>query len=141
MPVYFHTESVRFSFNRRNLFKKWIRLVIEKHNKSTGSINIIFTSNGYLLSVNKEYLNHNYNTDVITFEYNEEMLISGDIFVSVEQVKINAESFSNSFEKELNRVVIHGVLHLLGFNDSTPGEKSVMRGEEDKALALLNTVE
>ena len=140
MPVYFHTESVQFSFNRRRLIKKWIRLVIENHKNSTGSINIIFTSNNYLLSVNKEYLNHNYNTDVITFEYNEEKLISGDIFVSVEQVKINAESFDNSFENELNRVVIHGVLHLLGFNDSTPDEKKEMREEEDKALALLNTV-
>ena len=141
MPIYFHTESVKFTFNRRNLFKKWIRLVVDKHNKSAGSINIIFTSNEYLLSVNRKYLNHNYNTDVITFEYNEEKLISGDIFVSVEQVKINAESFKNLFEDELNRVVIHGVLHLLGFKDETPDEKKEIRREEDKALALLNTVE
>jgi len=141
VPIYFHTESVKFTFNRRNLFKKWIRLVVDKHNKSAGSINIIFTSNEYLLSVNRKYLNHNYNTDVITFEYNEEKLISGDIFVSVEQVKINAESFKNLFEDELNRVVIHGVLHLLGFKDETPDEKKEIRREEDKALALLNTVE
>jgi len=141
VPIYFHTESIQFPFNRRNLFKKWIRLVVENHYRSTGSINIIFTSNEYLLSVNNEYLNHNYNTDVITFEYNEEKLISGDIFVSVEQVKINAESFDNSFESELNRVVIHGVLHLLGFKDSTPDEKKEIREEEDKALALLNMVE
>ena len=141
MPIYFHTESVKFTFNRRNLFKKWIRLVVDKHNKSAGSINIIFTSNEYLLSVNREYLNHNYNTDVITFEYNEEKLISGDIFVSVEQVKINAESFKNLFEDELNRVVIHGVLHLLGFMDNTVEEKNEIRREEDKALVLFNTVE
>ena len=141
MPIYFHTESVQFSFNRRNVFKKWIRVIVETHKKFTGSINIIFTSNDYLLSVNQEYLNHNYNTDVITFEYNEEKLISGDIFVSVEQVKINAESFNNSFEDELNRVVIHGVLHLLGFKDATEDEKKEIRREEDKALTLLNTEE
>ena len=141
MPIFFHTESVQFSFNRRNLFKKWIRHIVEKHNKTSGSINIIFTSNDYLLSVNQEYLNHNYNTDVITFEYNEEKLISGDIFVSVEQVKINAESFDTPFEDELNRVVIHGVLHLLGFKDASVDEKKEIRREEDKALALLNTVE
>lgn len=141
MPIYFHTESVIFSFNKRNLFKKWIRLVVDKHNKNAGSINVIFTSNEYLLSVNKDYLNHNYNTDVITFEYNEENIISGDIFVSVEQLRINAESFENPFENELKRVVIHGVLHLLGYKDSSTDEKKEMRIEEDKALALLNTVE
>lgn len=141
MPIYFHTEGVQFSFNRRNLFKKWIRTVVDKHNKSSGSINIIFTSNEYLLSVNREYLNHNYHTDVITFEYNEEKLISGDIFVSVEQVKINALSFNCPFEDELNRVVIHGVLHLLGFRDEKPDEQKEIRKEEDIALALLNIVE
>jgi probable rRNA maturation factor len=141
VPIFFHTESVQFSFNKRNLFKKWISLIVERHKKTTGSINIIFTSNDYLRSVNQEYLYHDYNTDVITFEYNEEKLISGDIFVSVEQVKINAESFDNSFVEELNRVVIHGVLHLLGFKDATVDEKKEIRGEEDKALALLNTAE
>lgn len=141
MPVYFHTENVQFIFNRRNFIKKWIRLVIEEHHRATGSVNIIFTSNDYLLEINREYLNHNYNTDVITFEYNEEKLISGDIFVSIEQVKINAESFHESFEKELYRVIIHGVLHLLGFKDSTKREKKEMREEEDKALDLLKNVE
>lgn len=141
MPIYFHTEGVQFSFNRRNLFKKWIRTVVDKHNKSCGSINIIFTSNEYLLSVNRDYLNHNYHTDVITFGYNEEKLISGDIFVSVEQVKINALSFNFPFEEELSRVVIHGVLHLLGFRDEKPNEQKEIRRAEDIALALLNMVE
>jgi rRNA maturation RNase YbeY len=106
-----------------------------------GTINIIFTSNNYLLSINKQYLNHHYNTDVITFEYNEDILISGDIFVSVEQVSMNAENYENSFEQELNRVVIHGVLHLLGFKDSSAEEIKEMREEEDKALKLLKLVE
>ena len=141
MPVFFHTEDLNFSFNRRRIFKKWIRFIVEDHGFRLGSINIIFTSNEYLLAINKEYLNHNYYTDVITFEYNEEKLISGDIFVSVEQVRLNAITYPGSFESELNRVVIHGVLHLLGFKDSTAKEKENIRGEEDKALLLLNKVE
>lgn len=141
MPVSFHIEKIHFPFNKRRHYKKWIRLVVEKHNKITENISIIFTSNDYLLSINQEYLNHNYFTDVITFDYNEEKLISGDIFVSVEQVKINSEEFKNSFEIELSRVVIHGVLHLLGYNDSSPEEVKTMRREEEKALALFNTVE
>lgn len=137
MPVFFHIEQISFPFNKRRLYKKWIRLVLEKHKKQTGSINIIFTSNEYLRSVNQEYLNHNYFTDVITFDYNEENLISGDIFVSVEQVRINSKEFESSFENELSRVVIHGVLHLLGFDDSSQDEKKIMRREEEKALALF----
>ena len=112
--------------------------MIENHSKSTKSINIIFTSNEYLLSINKEYLNHNYHTDVITFEYNDEKLISGDIFVSVEQVRINALNYQKSFENELSRVVIHGVLHLLGYNDTLPQDVKEIRKEEDDALMLLN---
>ncbi len=141
MPVFFHIEQTHFSFNKRKHYKKWIQIVVERHQKATGSINVIFTSNEYLLSINQEYLNHNYFTDVITFDYNEEYLISGDIFVSVEQVKINSKDYDRSFENELSRVVIHGVLHLLGFNDSTQDEISTMRGEEEKALELYNTAE
>ena len=141
MPIYFHTESVRFSFNRRNLFKKWIRLLVDKHNKSTGSINIVFTSNEYLLSVNKEYLNHNYNTDVITFDYTEGDLISGDIFISIEQVRINAGSYSTEEDEELRRVMIHGVNHLLGYGDGNEEERLTMRQMENHALHLwLNMV-
>lgn len=138
MPVFFHTESINFSFNRRRLFKKWIAQLVESYDKSPGSINIIFTSNEYLLSVNQKYLNHNYFTDVITFEYNEENIISGDIFVSVEQVKANHAGYNSSFDIELSRVVIHGVLHLLGFKDSTKQESVEIRKQEDEALDLLN---
>ncbi len=138
MSVFFHTESITFSFNKRRLFKKWIKRVVELHGKSIGTVNIIFTSNKYLLTVNQEYLNHNYFTDVITFEYNEENIISGDIFVSVEQVKANHAAYNSSFDIELSRVVIHGVLHLLGFKDSTKQESVEIRSKEDTALNLLN---
>ena len=138
MPVFFHTESIHFSFNKRRIFKKWIDELVKLYGKTLGSINIIFTSNEYLLTVNQEYLNHNYFTDVITFEYNEENIISGDIFVSVEQVKANHASFNSSFDIELSRVVIHGVLHLLGFKDTTCQESIEIRKKEDEALDLLN---
>ena len=140
MATFFHIESIQFSFNKRREFKKWISQVIIKHQKKAGSINIIFTSNEYLKTINQDYLNHNYFTDVITFNYNEEMLVSGDIFVSIEQVEINCQEYSTSFEEELARVVIHGLLHLLGFNDSTQEEKAIMREEEEKALKLYNFV-
>lgn len=141
MSLFFHTEEINFPFNKRRIYKKWILRVIELHAKSTGSINIIFTSNEYLLSVNQKYLNHNYYTDVIAFEYNEENIISGDIFVSVEQVNINQANYDSSFDLELGRVVIHGVLHLLGFNDSTKEESEEIRSKEDEALKLLNLLE
>ena len=141
MPIFFHIENIQFSFNRRRQYKKWIRLLVENHKKKTGSINVIFTSNEDLRSVNQNFLNHNYFTDVITFDYNEENLISGDIFVSVDQVLVNSREFKNSFESELSRVVIHGVLHLLGFKDSSPEEIKTMRSEEEKALVLFNLVE
>lgn len=141
MPVFFHIENIQFSFNRRRQYKKWIRVVIDNHQKRTGSINVIFTSNEDLRSVNQDFLNHNYFTDVITFSYNEENLISGDIFVSVEQVLINSREFKSSFDNELSRVVIHGVLHLLGFKDSSPEEIKTMRNEEEKALELFNLTE
>ncbi len=138
MLVFFHTESIKFPFNRRRLFKKWIIHVAELHGKSVGIVNIIFTSNEYLLTLNQEYLNHNYYTDVITFEYNVENIISGDIFVSVEQVKNNHINYDSSFDIELSRVVIHGVLHLLGFKDTTSQESIEIRSKEDEALDLLN---
>ncbi|MFC2129229.1 rRNA maturation RNase YbeY [Bacteroidota bacterium] len=141
MPVFFHIEDIQFSFNRRRQYKNWISHNVKRHNKELGAINIIFTSNDYLLSINQQYLNHNYYTDVITFDYNEENLISGDIFVSLEQVKINSEEIGNAIEEELSRVVIHGVLHLLGFNDTSPEEIKRMRREEEKALELFNMAE
>lgn len=141
MPVFFHIENIRFQFTKRREYKKWINKVIHDHGYDPGDVNIIFTSNDYLLEVNKEYLNHNYFTDVITFNYNEEKLISGDIFVSVEQVQINSEEYNSSFQRELARVLIHGVLHLLGLNDTNEEERKIIRKEEDRALSLLNIVE
>ena len=137
MPIFFHIESINFSFNKRNLYKKWIKSVLEFHGLIAGSINVIFTSNDYLLRINQEYLNHNFFTDVITFNYNEEKRISGDIFVSIEQVQINSAEYGVVFENEIARVIIHGLLHLCGYNDSSENQKESMKKEEDRALVLL----
>ena len=96
----------------------------------------MFTSNEQLKLINQEYLNHNYFTDVITFDYTSENVVSGDIFISVDQVKLNAEMYAVSFQEELRRVLIHGVLHLMGYNDASVEEKELMREKENDALHL-----
>ena len=141
MPLFFHTEKIHFPFNKRRQYTKWIDALIEKHDRSLGVVNIIFTSNDHLLTINRDYLNHHYFTDVITFDYTEENLISGDIFVSIDQVKLNSLEFKTTFELELARVVIHGVLHLLDFKDSSEEEASLMREKEEEALELFNMLE
>ena len=138
MSVYFHTEDLNFTFNNRNRFAKWIRDVILKHKAEPGPVSVIFTSNRYIRTVNNTYLQHDHFTDVITFNYNEGKIISGDIFVSIEQVRINSQLYNTDFEQELARVVIHGVLHLLGFNDSNQEERKEMRTMEDEALKRLS---
>ena len=114
----------------------WIENTIRSENKKAGDISFIFCSDDYLLEVNKEYLNHDYYTDVITFDYVEENIISGDIFISIDRIKENADEFKVSFSDELNRIMIHGVLHLLGYKDKTADEKQLMTTKEDKYLSM-----
>ena len=140
MPVYFHTEDTDFSLEEEDLYERWIDTAIKNKGKESGQINVIFASNRYLLEKNKQYLNHNYFTDVITFEYNEEEFISGDVFISVDQVRENSLYYSVSFTNELERVIIHGVLHLLGLKDSNEEEKRIMRKKEDEGLEVLKSM-
>ena len=136
MPISFHSEEIKFNLLQKGRHIEWISACIGTHQKETGTLTIIFTSNAHLLRINKEFLNHNYFTDVITFDYTEEDIISGDIFISIEQVRENA-SFYNVLEAdELRRVMIHGVLHLIGFNDTLDEEREVMRELENEALHL-----
>lgn len=137
MPVYFHSEDIEFSFNTDDETFQWVEKVIAIKEFVLSELNVIFTSNAYLRKLNQEYLNHNYNTDVITFDYCEGKMISGDIFISIDQVRINSDELNTDFQDELLRVIIHGVLHLLGFKDSTEEEKAAMRREEDAALRLI----
>lgn len=137
MPVYFHLEDCTFKLHDKKIFKNWIQKVIEKENARLGTLNIIFTSNSFLLKINQKYLNHSYFTDVITFNDNNESIISGDIFVSIDQVKLNSKDLDIDFKDELSRVIIHGVLHLLGYNDKTDLEKQEMRKVEDLSIKIL----
>ena len=107
------------------------------YEKKVGEIAYIFCSDEKILEVNKEYLQHDYYTDIISFDYCEDNVISGDIFISLDTVKSNSEQFNTSYNDELHRTIIHGILHLCGINDKGEGEREIMEAEENKALALL----
>jgi probable rRNA maturation factor len=139
--ISFHTEDLKFNLKNKTILKHWIVAVIEKKKRKAGEINFIFCSDDHLLGINKQYLNHDTYTDIITFDYSKEdpkQPVAGDIFISVDRVKENAGKFSKSFENELHRVIIHGVLHLLGYKDKTKIAKEEMTKEENKALKSLH---
>lgn len=137
MALYFHSEETSFTLSQQPIIKKWVTAIIEQHDCNEGEVNFIFTSNNYLLEINKQYLKHNYFTDVITFNYNEGCSISGDIFISIDQVNLNAKALNLPMEVELMRVLIHGILHLLGHNDKTAEQTGDMRQAENDALKKL----
>lgn len=116
----------------------WVKAVAASYGKKVGEIAYIFCSDERILEVNREYLQHDYYTDIITFDYCEGNVISGDLFISLDTVRTNAEQVGTTYEEELHRVIIHGILHLCGINDKGPGEREIMEEAENKALALLN---
>ena len=116
----------------------WIRQVVASHGKTIGEIAYIFCSDPYILEVNKQYLGHDYYTDVITFDYTEGNRIAGDLFISLDTVKSNSELFQTDYYTELERIIIHGILHLCGFKDKEPSAKAEMTRQEDLAIALLD---
>ena len=137
--IAFFNEGINFTLPKKMLAKSWIKNVIERDKKSCGEINYIFCNDSFLLEMNKNYLNHNTLTDIITFDNSENDLISGEIYISIDRVKENALLYSQSFADELNRVMIHGILHLLGNKDKSPVDKSNMRMKEDACLEMLNS--
>lgn len=122
------------------MHKKWIAKWINSNEFLPGDISFMFTDNPGIRSVNRAYLNHDYFTDVITFDYAEFPVISGDIIVSIDEVRENALVFKTEFEDELRRVMIHGIIHLFGFNDSNDEERAIMREKENEALHLWKIV-
>ncbi len=136
MPVTFHTENINFILGQKLRHKRWINLWIDSQEAKCGKLSFIFTSNKHLKLINQEYLNHNYFTDVISFDYSEGELISGDIFISIDQVKINAGTYNTEEEVELRRVMVHGVNHLLGYGDGNEEERLTMHQMENDALHL-----
>jgi len=139
--IEFHFEDIVIPDFNPEFFRLWIMKVTKCHNKSIGELNYIFCSDDYILDINKEHLNHDYYTDIITFNYNVDETISGDVFISYDTIKSNAMEFSNgSVNDELERVVIHGVLHLIGFNDKTDVDQKEMTKQEDVALSWREDV-
>lgn len=133
MAVHFAFETPFHLKDRRKL-KKWIQDTIKQHGKQMGDITYVFCNDEYLLSINQEYLQHDYYTDIITFDYVEKDVISGDLFISVERIRDNAVQNQWNFEEEILRVIIHGVLHLLGHEDLTETDEKEMRQAEEQAL-------
>lgn len=119
-----------------NQFNSFISNILISEKKTEGDIVLIFCSDEYLLEINKKHLNHNYYTDIITFDYCVKNIVSGDLYISIDRVKENAKTFNDSFINELTRVVIHGVLHLCGYNDKTEADQKNMRNLENKYLAM-----
>ena len=136
MPVTFHTEDILFDLSQKQKHKLWISTWIESNDFICGNLSIIYTSNNNLRDINRRFLNHNYFTDVITFDYREGKILSGDIFISVDQVRENAVSYKTKVEDELRRVMIHGVIHLQGYRDETEEERETMHKMENEALLL-----
>lgn len=114
----------------------WIRRVAENHGRKVGDIGYMFVNDEGILKINREYLHHDYYTDIITFDYSEANTINGDIVISLDTVRSNAVLFDKAYDDELHRVIIHGILHLCGLGDKQPGERQLMEAAEDEALAL-----
>ena len=138
MPILFFEEDAEFKLEKEEKIKSWIVRVSEDQGYQILGLNYIFCSDEYLLGINKEYLNHDYYTDIITFDNSEEKgRLEADIFISIERVRSNANTQKTLFENELHRVIIHGILHLMGYKDKTPEEAIIMREKEDACLSLL----
>ncbi|MDR0437739.1 MAG: rRNA maturation RNase YbeY [Bacteroidales bacterium] len=132
--VQFFSEQTNFTIKNKNKIREWLFQIICQNKKSIGEINIIFCSDEYLLKLNEQYLNHNTFTDIITFDFVEDKIISGDIFISVDQMKENAKMFHVKQSIETHRLIAHGVLHLLGYKDKSPKAKKIMTAQEERAL-------
>lgn len=137
--INFFREDVDFDLKGKLKTKKWITTIVNNEAQKTGDINIIFCSDEYLLQVNKQYLDHDYYTDIITFNYNTDK-VNGDLFISIDRVAENAEKQNVPRGTEMLRVIIHGVLHLLGYNDKSPEEEKVIRQKEDKAIEIFKSI-
>lgn len=158
--ISFHSEDIEFTLNKKTLIREWISDTIKREKQKAGDISYVFCSDDYLLKLNKDYLDHDTLTDIITFDYSEgegekgegdrgqgkggrgnpkpeTRIVSGDIFISLDRIKENAGKFSVSLEDELHRVMIHGVLHLCGYKDKSKADKAEMTAREDFYLNLL----
>ncbi|MBR5212287.1 MAG: rRNA maturation RNase YbeY [Bacteroidales bacterium] len=138
--ISYYFEDTDFIFKGKTRNSKWLRLVAESEIRKIGDISIIFCSDNYILDVNQKYLQHDYFTDIITFDYCEGDRLSGDLFISVDSVRENAVEYGTEFSEELYRVIVHGVLHLIGYDDHNDEDIAMMRKKENYYLSLRELV-
>ena len=136
--ITYNSEGVRMPKIKKRDTSAWIKAVAASYGRKVGEIGYLFVDDEKILEVNREYLGHDYYTDVITFDYDEDDTVSGDIVISLDTVRSNAQLFGKTYEEELYRVIIHGILHLCGINDKGLGEREIMEAAENKALAMRN---
>jgi len=134
--ITYNCENVKMPQIRRRDTTAWIRRVARSYGRRVGEVGYLFCDDEKILDVNRQYLGHDYYTDIITFDYCEDDVISGDLVISLDTVRTNAELFGKDYDEELHRVIIHGILHLCGINDKGPGEREQMEAAENRALAL-----
>ncbi len=141
MPVYFHSESpLQFQLSTPNIYQSWLQTVANSESSQIEEVSYIFCTDTYLHQLNVQYLQHDTLTDVITFDYTETPeTISGDVFISIDRVEENAQTYAVPFERELQRVMVHGLLHLLGYKDKTPDDQQEMRTKENTYLQTFTT--
>jgi len=139
--IEFYNEDVELPHLDTERVKKWLLFIANKHKKEISEISYIFCSDSYLLEVNRQYLSHDYLTDIITFDYGEGDTISGDVFISTERVADNAIEFNVSYDEELLRVLSHGILHLIGFNDKNKNDQKIMTQQEDASILDYHNIE
>lgn len=134
--ITYNVEGVKMPKIKKRETTAWIKAVAKSYGRRVGEVGYMFVNDDKILEVNREYLGHDYYTDVITFDYDEDDVVSGDVVISLDTVASNAHLFNKTYEDELYRVIIHGILHLCGINDKGPGEREQMEAAENKALAL-----
>lgn len=136
--ITYNADGVKMPKIKRKDTTAWIKAVAQTYGKKVGEVGYMFVNDEKILEINNEYLGHDYYTDVITFDYDEDDIVNGDIVISLDTVRTNAELFDKAYEDELYRVIIHGILHLCGLNDKGPGEREIMEKAENKALEMRN---
>jgi rRNA maturation RNase YbeY len=139
-PSFYFEGCEAPSFFSDKAIRRWLEQVVSEYSYKVDSLAFIFCRDDYLLKINQQYLNHDYYTDVITFDYTTGKKLSGDVFISIDMVQANAMQYESTYEEELCRVIVHGVLHLMGFKDKSDEERSLMRQNEERALKLFKTL-
>jgi len=138
--VRYFFEDTDFVFKPKKINNLWLKTVAESEVRKLGQVNIIFCSDNYILDINQKYLQHDYFTDIITFDYCEDDILSGDLFISIDSVRENSIFYKTEFVDELNRVIVHGLLHLIGYDDHTDEDIKVMRSKENYYLELRKSL-